>query len=740
MNIIELQDNLKDVSDNVLMREMQSPSGNMPQFLVLSELTRRRRMRDDYKRQQAANMPTVAEEVMTAAGAPQEGLTAIARNMAPNSSIAQNTGADMAVQREPTRMPQMMAEGGIMRLNQGSALSLGDLRALKEYRRQLDVDDPNTMTSIAAENPFNPMAQYSTAKFGNVDLMQIAAMLQRGANRDGLVANFGADAVREAESVLSDHSYLNIGQLPLGMGGQFGTISKRELRQRPIKSYRDPSQSTYLGGENISSVSKDLDDFLPDVSPAPDFDATDEDDILDAEENRLVQQEVAAANTPNQPMPSLSQIDPETNLDMSGALGVGSLGQNLADAINNQETLPNISTESMDEREAEIRSAFGPFITEQEITELANASFPNDPDIVPYNENRTDVETPLIPEPDRSIDRQINPEKYLDLDDFLAQDSIIPSDEPRFSYPATPPSGAYPNIALPSDLIGPEAMGGKRSLFNLFPKSTGTVTPEDITKAQTDENAMRSQEESFDQPDKGMIEQIIEANTTGGGQQNNPNILDTLDTGGEETAAPMMPTGTDSYGALESRIAKMLADREKAAESDKYLALAQAGLALMASDSPTLAGAIGEAGLVGIGQLREARSQYDKDVLELLSTQADIDSARADRNLELQELALERDELEQTRQAQEALSKYRMASLDPRNASISDLQAGLNYINGEIQTQATTVTYDEVSGEEIEKIDMTKVDPQLLIQKKSLEDSLLTRLRGTGADFDATGS
>ena len=123
MNIIELQDNLKDFSDNVLMKEMQSPSGNMPQFLVLSELTRRRRMRDDYKRQEAANMPTVAEEVMTAAGAPQEGLTAIARNMAPNSSIAQNTSADMAVQREPTRAPQMMADGGILEMNEGGGLS-----------------------------------------------------------------------------------------------------------------------------------------------------------------------------------------------------------------------------------------------------------------------------------------------------------------------------------------------------------------------------------------------------------------------------------------------------------------------------------------------------------------------------------------------------------------------------------------------------------------------------------------
>jgi hypothetical protein len=133
-------------------------------------------------------------------------------------------------------------------VNQGSALSLEDLRALKTERRRLGVTDPNVLTSIAAENPFNPMAQYSTAKFGNVDLMQIAAMLQRGANRDGLIANFGADAVREAESMLSDPFYRSIGQLPLGMGGQFGTINKRELRQRPIKSYRDPSQSTYNTG------------------------------------------------------------------------------------------------------------------------------------------------------------------------------------------------------------------------------------------------------------------------------------------------------------------------------------------------------------------------------------------------------------------------------------------------------------------------------------------------------------
>jgi hypothetical protein len=71
MNIIEVQESLKDLPDNALMQEMQNPTGSAPQFLVLSELKRRKRMRDDYQRQQNMDMPTVAEEVVTAAGMPR---------------------------------------------------------------------------------------------------------------------------------------------------------------------------------------------------------------------------------------------------------------------------------------------------------------------------------------------------------------------------------------------------------------------------------------------------------------------------------------------------------------------------------------------------------------------------------------------------------------------------------------------------------------------------------------------
>jgi hypothetical protein len=49
----------------------------------------------------------------------------------------------------------------------------------------------------------------------------------------------------------------------------------------------------------------------------------------------------------------------------------------------------------------------------------------------------------------------------------------------------------------------------------------------------------------------------------------------------------------------------------------------------MASDQPTLGGAIGEAGLAGIGAMQQARSQYDKDIMGLLDMQAGVQRARA---------------------------------------------------------------------------------------------------------------
>ena len=46
MNLIDIEDRLKDLSDQQLMQQMQRPDGTAPQFLVMSELKRRKEMRD----------------------------------------------------------------------------------------------------------------------------------------------------------------------------------------------------------------------------------------------------------------------------------------------------------------------------------------------------------------------------------------------------------------------------------------------------------------------------------------------------------------------------------------------------------------------------------------------------------------------------------------------------------------------------------------------------------------------
>jgi hypothetical protein len=99
------------------------------------------------------------------------------------------------------------------------------------------------------------------------------------------------------------------------------------------------------------------------------------------------------------------------------------------------------------------------------------------------------------------------------------------------------------------------------------------------------------------------------------------------------TTTPVTTKDTDDagFGSIDSRIAQMLSNRQKEAESDKWMALAQTGMALMASKNPTLGGALGEAGLAGIGALQKSKQgarAFETDMLKL-QTQLDIARQRA---------------------------------------------------------------------------------------------------------------
>ena len=122
MNIIDIQDQLKNFSENQLVKEMQAPSGMAPQFLVLSEIQRRKRVRDDFSKREAANQQTVAQEAVAAAGVPMQGIAGMSEAMAPQSAASEGIGTIMPQsmrQAVPDAPAMPMAEGGVIYAQDG---------------------------------------------------------------------------------------------------------------------------------------------------------------------------------------------------------------------------------------------------------------------------------------------------------------------------------------------------------------------------------------------------------------------------------------------------------------------------------------------------------------------------------------------------------------------------------------------------------------------------------------------
>ena len=158
LNMLDTQDKLKNFSEEQLIREMQMPSGSAPQFMVLSEIERRKRMRSDAQRQEGLMQPTVAQEAVSAAGVPQQGIAQVAQSMAPKTDMTQNTGVPnvqaAGLPAQPNQ-PQRMADGGVMRLAPGGQMSGETLSAIASLKvTNPDIyekykDDPRVLEQMA---------------------------------------------------------------------------------------------------------------------------------------------------------------------------------------------------------------------------------------------------------------------------------------------------------------------------------------------------------------------------------------------------------------------------------------------------------------------------------------------------------------------------------------------------------------------------------------------------------------
>jgi hypothetical protein len=552
MNIIEIQDSLKDLPDSALMKEMQAPTGSAPQFLVLSELKRRKRMRDDFQRRQNADMKTVAEEVVTAAGAPQEGIMQMSRAMAPNSSIAQNTGMDMAAPVQPTQAPQMMADGGVVKMQTG----------------------------------------------GFPDTSALAAAIARGASREDLIDIFGIDAIREAESSILPSSE----GLPLGIGG-FGPLTRREKRRMEDQGIFGNSPGRNIGGEGIASVATSVEQFMPEPedplrpttgfgsNPAYTYETFLEENFLN-DTPEAQEMFIKYKNYMNEQGP---QSDPSLftpDLDVAPEASVAP----------DSEPAPSFDVRSDADPRLGVDEFLGMDLASDEFKDAAETLYPEGIGSA-QQEFISDQNKGFAPPPETT---------GVSTDVLMDEGVYLPS---------------LPNLEDAEKRALEESFADQRANRSILKEMPGAIkaAPSIIYDA-----ASEYLTEAFG-PSEG--EDVVEAETTSipegftlGDGTTAEGALSFGDLLPKDTStSPLGEKSTDKSSGTGSgvggRIAQMLADREKSAEADKWMALAQTGMALMASKNPTLGGALGEAGLIGVGAMQKARQQYDKDVLDLLTLQ-----------------------------------------------------------------------------------------------------------------------
>ena len=689
MNIIEIQDSLKDLPDSALMKEMQAPTGSAPQFLVLSELKRRKRMRDDFQRRQNADMKTVAEEVVTAAGAPQEGIMQMSRAMAPNSSIAQNTGMDMAAPVQPTQAPQMMADGGIMKFQRGGAISAQPTGQGGTY---ILVQDGEQVPGTGTYPDFRSANEAAKA-IRDVPVFQ----------RSRVLSDLGQpEPILETEvSALSQVD-------PDAMAFAANDEMRRQLQLRQARGQRDdPSVGGIASLDPLGRAF--MDEYRPDMSVMQGIPSGGEGaDVMDYMRLNPMQSNIDSQGfLPNvEPFASEDQrADEVAQMEISRLSGAIPLADAVSEMSSNAPVDFDASTPDPSIGTAEPDSGFLEFFSSLRTSDEDNP-------MVQMVEDAIDAyNAPELRSPDDVIDAQRRAAaNTLSGDEFsLAPDQgyPFPVDAPEETSPETDPYNA----------------------LNILPALTQTSSGDEIVDKAT---------EIMEERNIPLDQQMIDAGFTGGdidpsdipaltiAQQaaEEANVsLDalggegqTIDLGGDGGGSSTTTSRSGAnFGSIESRIARMLEDREKSAEADKWMALAQTGMALMASKNPTFGGALGEAGLLGVGAMQKARQQYDDDILGLLGMQQKIQTAKA------------------------AAAKAG-SSTTGLNQEIDDLRAYLNGLQSEAKSYRRVAEGDETLGTVDRVIDMSP--PDLKANIIAAEDRLnkLMELRSSlgTSTFDAT--
>jgi len=652
MNILDVQDNLKNFSEKQLINEMQMPSGNAPQFLVLSEITRRKRMRDQMNMQKAANEPTVAQEAVASAGVPAQGIMGMSEAMAPKAAMAQGGIGSVMSQPMKTQMPQStpMPDQGVMAMASG-----GSTKTKIEERRM-----KNGKIGLFKGNTFLGTKQESGG------LGSLAEKIGFGGKSNVLDSIKGALGFAEGGVIKAQNGLPlglrlnNPGNIRPGAGfiGESGAedgyakfdSDAEGLRaiQKLLGTYGDKHGiNTLRGFANRYAPPSDnnpTDSYIDFLSQKTGIDPDQEINL--AEKGSVIIPAVVGFEQGQQPF---SQDQISAAIEAAGTddpsmvskflSAVNPISSAEASTVNNNLTMVEEDNRPSDDEikarvlEAKRKSGLGEFkgtvpnlggsgVVVQDIDDLSRAAAKNAQTATNQIGTSAKQGASALEVGDRIDDAQAASDKT----------AIIQAQSKDMSIPVLENEAAKNNkkaqdLLDEADNLESIAKKSPPAVRDTLEKQVEKKRKEAgklVTSAQNQSSqaagaaaAAESQRSSL-VPDEGTIDTKKTTSDTKTEEKTDDSKKPV------ENVPIYSGAETGTATSLEGEILAMQERMKKSAEQDKWLSLAQAGLSLMSSTNPTLLGALGEAGISGLSAMKEAESRYQEGVVDLINARAKL--------------------------------------------------------------------------------------------------------------------
>ena len=727
MNILDIQDNLKNFSEKQLINEMQMPSGNAPQFLVLSEITRRKRMRDQLNMQKAANEPTVAQEAVASAGVPAQGIMGMSEAMAPKAAMAEGGIGSVMSQPMKSEMPIQMRSGGLMQYGReiGNALNQEKVEPFLDEIEGMTNDkfgvDPTGQTTILSNLNQGPLSVNTIPRplpfdfqqqlfqnrlpqnIGNLDRhsrTEGAGTQDRGFSMPAVPAFKSGGSTRITERRMKNGKIgLFRGNTFLGTkdeSGGIGTLAEKigfGAKSNVLDSINEalgfaeggvieaqsgayfPSSSELYGlygqesgyGKNLFGSAGEIGPYqiLPTTAIMPGNQIKSLFPELEAAIARGDYPSAAAAYEANKAMVdealmSGEKVEPFVlnyldnaervlgNRDLAtlafnqGIAGTKGFSGDVLDTDYVSGVRSNMSGYEDAKPKSMVQKAIDTVVTPAAAStlyptqnvETAQEKFDKiQADKMSTLDKVKDLFGIGDPEPyemgGRSFDDAI---KYQELGpdgyNLMRRLGYSEDDIEKAKSKGVPPEFFETKKGFNEGVLSEEGIrtidgsSADQSDIPLRGDSGLTVTaPEDLAPSRRtgEERGERAAYEASLRDDMTEAEKKAAQEAEEAEEKNNAKSAVTSK---DEETPSGDPSGTSL--TLEEEILKLQEDMKKSREQDKWLSLAQAGLALMSSKEPTLLGALGEAGLAGLGAMKEAESRYQEGVIDLINARSKL--------------------------------------------------------------------------------------------------------------------